>query len=309
MLAAVAADFGRLPGVSVATIVDARLRTALSGVETVMVDNPEAAIEQFDIELALADYCLIVAPETEGELLGWVRRAEDRGVRLLGPAADWTALAADKQTACRLLAAAGVPVVEGISLPAGTGLPLDFPYPAVLKRRDGAGSCDARQIDSTQAAERHPPLEFAARLEPLWPGRPASVALLLGAAGMFPLAPCWQKLAEDGSFAYLGGEIISEKPLANRAARLAERAVAALGPARGYVGVDLLLGGDASEDVIVEINPRLTTSYVGLRAAYDQNLAQAWLAVIEGNRPDIEAARSVAFRSDGVIFQPQAATP
>ncbi|MEX0865861.1 MAG: ATP-grasp domain-containing protein, partial [Pirellulales bacterium] len=227
----------------------------------------------------------------------------------LGPAADWTALAADKQTACRLLAAAGVPVVEGISLPPGASLPLDFPYPAVLKRRDGAGSCDARRIDSPQSAERHPPLEFAARLEPLWPGRPASVALLLGAAGMFPLAPCWQKLADDGSFAYLGGEVIAETPLAHRAARLAERAVAALGPAGGYVGVDLLLGADASEDVIVEINPRLTTSYVGLRAAYDQNLAQAWLSAIEGNRPDIEAARVVAFRSDGVILQPQTATP
>jgi predicted ATP-grasp superfamily ATP-dependent carboligase len=37
----------------------------------------------------------------------------------------------------------------------------------------------------------------------------------------------------------------------------------------GYLGVDLILGedGNGAVDCVVEINPRLTTSYVGLQAA------------------------------------------
>ncbi|HEV3003063.1 MAG TPA: ATP-grasp domain-containing protein, partial [Pirellulales bacterium] len=49
----------------------------------------------------------------------------------------------------------------------------------------------------------------------------------------------------------------------------------------GYLGVDLVLGGpdDGSDDVVIEINPRLTTSYIGLRAACRENLAAAMLAL------------------------------
>jgi hypothetical protein len=44
---------------------------------------------------------------------------------------------------------------------------------------------------------------------------------------------------------------------------------------------------DGRDDVVVEINPRLTTSYVGLRAAAaaDANLAAAILAVCQGRTP------------------------
>ena len=46
----------------------------------------------------------------------------------------------------------------------------------------------------------------------------------------------------------------------------------------GYVGVDVVLGNDG-RDWAIEINPRLTTSYVGLRALAGFNLAEAMLAV------------------------------
>ena len=55
-------------------------------------------------------------------------------------------------------------------------------------------------------------------------------------------------------------------------------------PARGYVGVDLVLGDDESGagDAVIEINPRLTTSYVGLRKLVRENLAAAMLAAAMG---------------------------
>jgi predicted ATP-grasp superfamily ATP-dependent carboligase len=63
--------------------------------------------------------------------------------------------------------------------------------------------------------------------------------------------------------------------LDQRARDLAWRAISAVPGLSGYVGVDLVLG---ETDVAIEINPRLTTSYVGYRALARFNLAQALLA-------------------------------
>ena len=41
------------------------------------------------------------------------------------------------------------------------------------------------------------------------------------------------------------------------------------------MGVDLILGNHAEEDCVIEINPRLTTSYLLLRQAAQENLAES----------------------------------
>ncbi len=61
-------------------------------------------------------------------------------------------------------------------------------------------------------------------------------------------------------------------------------------------------GGD---DVVIEINPRLTTSYVGLRAATRDNLAAAMLNVAEGRTPELMfAIERLEFTSDGKVQKP-----
>jgi predicted ATP-grasp superfamily ATP-dependent carboligase len=71
----------------------------------------------------------------------------------------------------------------------------------------------------------------------------------------------------------------------------------------GYVGVDVVLGDD-DRDWAIEINPRLTTSYVGLRAIAKFNLAEAMLAVVQ-DQPLPEIAwhgRQIEFTQDGRVF-------
>lgn len=99
-----------------------------------------------------------------------------------------------------------------------------------------------------------------------------------------------------------------EQELIRRATELACHALQALPPALGYVGVDLVLGkaGDGSEDVVIEVNPRLTTSYVGLRAIAQDNLAVAMLENAVGR---VASPRfhdhAMDFLSDGTICLPQ----
>jgi predicted ATP-grasp superfamily ATP-dependent carboligase len=44
--------------------------------------------------------------------------------------------------------------------------------------------------------------------------------------------------------------------------------------ALGYVGVDVIIDTEEDQIVVIDINPRLTTSYVSLQQALDVNPAQ-----------------------------------
>jgi hypothetical protein len=84
--------------------------------------------------------------------------------------------------------------------------------------------------------------------------------------------------------------------------RLARAAVETLPEPTGYLGIDLVLGPDpgGAEDMVIEVNPRLTTSYVGLRvaAADGVNLAAAMLDVRLGRQPRL------SFRTVELEFDP-----
>jgi predicted ATP-grasp superfamily ATP-dependent carboligase len=251
-----------------------------------------------------ADGVVVIAPECEGILVDRVRQVEQIRGRLLSPGSEFVAAASDKHETGRRLAAAGVPTPFALVLGSDKMLPPDFPYPAVLKPRDGAGSQDVFSIALPKCSQRTPravrgveigSLSGAShttnednfpslathpwRLEEFCPGMAASIALLCGPAGSVALPACRQLLSSDGRFRYLGGVTPLAPALHARAATLAHRALDALPPAIGYVGFDLVLGAaaDGSRDVVIEVNPRLTTSYVGVRDATHVNLAALML--------------------------------
>jgi predicted ATP-grasp superfamily ATP-dependent carboligase len=65
-------------------------------------------------------------------------------------------------------------------------------------------------------------------------------------------------------------------------ASLADRIAAAIPGLWGYVGVDLVLTRDGP--VVLEINPRLTTSYCGMGQALGINTAGLVLSLLGRNR-------------------------
>ncbi len=289
MLRAVVEDFARLPGCEVATTWDARLEgpPARGAVHAVRSATEERRL--FAALAASADGVLVIAPESDGALLDRVRQVEAAGGRLLSPGAALVAVAGDKHETGRRLQAAGVPTPFAVTLAADDPLPDDFPYPAVLKPRDGCGSQGVYWIDRCgDGAPNWPdgdtrgasdPHCSGWRLEQFCAGMAASVAVVCGPAGSVTLPAGRQHLSDDGRFRYLGGSLPLPPPLCARAAALAGRALDALPAAVGYVGVDLVLGAadDGSQDVVIEVNPRLTTSYLGLRAALEFNLARLML--------------------------------
>jgi predicted ATP-grasp superfamily ATP-dependent carboligase len=259
------------------------------------------------------DAALLIAPETDGVLQRIVEQHERRGTSLLSPPSSFCAWAADKTRAAETLIAARVPMPKGVRLGPGNAWPRGFPLPAVLKPNDGCGSQGIilQEADAEIALDNH----CCHRLEQFVSGRAVSIALLRGPAGVFPLPTCSQRLTHDGSFAYLGGMCPLAPPLAARAQNLALRAAAVMPPWQGYIGLDLVLGAadDGAEDFVIEVNPRLTTSYVGLRALATTNLARAMLEIVAGNCPQLEfrscsvefdAAGSVRYGKDEHAYSP-----
>lgn len=305
MVQAITADLLALPEVEVLTTRDARLGPIHPpGCQVTLVGS---ALDERDTMTTLAghaDWVLLIAPESDGALLRRTQLVEAAGRRLLLPGSAVVELAADKQATAELLQSQNVPAPTGWIVKAGETPLIDF-VPAVVKPIDGCGSHEVRLYQSRRElqaaiAELHRPM----RLERFVPGLAASVAVLCGPAGHVALPACQQRLSDDGRFTYLGGRTPLPQDLDRRARNLALAAIATLPNPIGYIGVDLVLGDapDGSGDCVIEINPRLTTSYVGLRAACRDNLAAAMIATASG-QPATLSFRSepVEFDADGTI--------
>jgi tyramine---L-glutamate ligase len=289
MLEAVVEDFPRIPGVEVVTLAspnEAAFRDAAAG----------------------ADYTLVIAPEIDGILATRCAWVEEAGGRLLGPSAQAVRLTGDKLLLGRHWLAHGVPTPPcRLHLP---GEPPPSIFPAVCKPRFGAGSQATflvHQESDIAAATEQARAEGCTDLllQPFVPGQAVSVAWVLGPNHKVPLLPARQRVSDDGRFHYLGGSLPLDEELSERAVALSRRAVDCIPGLLGYVGVDLVLGDaqDGSADWAIELNPRLTTSYIGLRVLARVNLAQLMLQVVrrEMLTPPAWHPGTVQFTAAGTI--------
>jgi tyramine---L-glutamate ligase len=306
MLAAVIADFGLLASARLSVMRDGRLpRLESADCRVVTIGSAEQEQVVFKQLAAEADWTLLIAPETGGALLERCCTVAAVGGRLLSPSAACVEVASNKQTTAELLMRSGVSAPRGWLLGAsGQEDSGSATFPLVAKPVDGCGSQGVRLIRSYEEL-RLLPADGSLRVEAVVPGIAASVAILCGEAGNHALPACEQRLSSDGRFTYQGGRLPLAPAPAERARRLALAAVAVLPSPRGYVGVDLVLGDatDGSSDCVIEINPRLTTSYAGLRALSRTNLAAAMLAAAQGGTPDLCFSEGpVEFTANGVIL-------
>jgi hypothetical protein len=204
MLGALAADFTRIDGCRVSVLRDPRvLELDLPGCDLTDVVSVTNHHDEFERLAAAADATILIAPEFDRILWKAASRVVAAGGRLASPSAEFIRIAADKQRTCETLAAAGVNVPSGLVLQPEQPLPVELTYPAVLKPNDGAGSQDTYLVSGPH--DTPPAYAWPRRLEQFMPGLAASVAFLCGPSGRVPLAPCKQRLSNDGRFRYLGG--------------------------------------------------------------------------------------------------------
>jgi len=311
MIEALVTDFSALPDVTVLTTWDRRLAPpsflSNSNVQTHWVQNPGREREIFDQLTAVATATLIIAPEFDSILeqrclqtsrnceknlpvtedfisahkssAGFVETSESVRRKLNStPAA--IRLCADKLAVYELCRQLGIPAIHTCGLRAQPqGLP------CIVKRRDGAGSL-GMQLISTRKQWQQWRLSVAPEQyieQPWFAGTPCSVAALVHAGRVNTLFPvALQNLSTEGTFRYLGGTIPAPGIELDWLKPAVLRLVEAIPGLSGYIGFDFLIGSRskgislAEETRLVEINPRLCTSYIGYRKLCTQNLAK-WL--------------------------------
>jgi predicted ATP-grasp superfamily ATP-dependent carboligase len=300
MLAAALADFGRIPGVEVVGLVDQSLSGAWGPV--CQRTSADQELEHFRRLIRQTDATLVIAPETGGILEQRSRMVEAAAGRLLGSRPDAIRLAADKVALADYWRSRSV--ATPLIAPVDPRRFRSLAFPVVLKPRYGAGSQATflvnQQIDLTEALSRAQAELSGEELlfQHFVAGRAASVAFLIGPRQLLPLEPAWQHLSDDGRFKYLGGSLPLSAPWRERAVKIGEEALTAIEGLQGFAGVDLVLGEDGI-DYALEINPRLTTSYLGLRLLAKVNLAETWLQLLDG-----ELVEPIEWRDKTVCFAP-----
>ena len=286
---------------------------ARAGIEVVTVRAGRSPLP--DDLIASADAVWLVAPEIDRCLERLSARVDRNHRRLLGSGAAAIRRASDKAELARRLARHDVPHPETrvvASASEASTAARDLGYPIVIKPRRGAGClgvCLARSARDLAAAFRAADRASgsgALLLQRYVRGTPASVSLIANGRRAVALCVNAQSVRASRPFSYHGGCTPLAHSLARRAIDVAVRACAAVGGLRGWVGVDLVL--TESEAVVIEVNPRLTTAYLGVRSAVrgaagdGANLAALAIAACAGSLPaPPRLRRQVRFTAGGRI--------
>ncbi|HVS26737.1 MAG TPA: ATP-grasp domain-containing protein [Burkholderiales bacterium] len=284
MLTALLRDLADIPDVEIITSRDPRLPALNQPAKVLVPQNAEEAAFVFRDGVAMADAVWPIAPETAGVLERLSRTVLEQDKILLGSHPEAVRLAASKLATSRRLARHGISAVPTHAV---TDRISDTAEGWVVKPDDGAGCGDTHWFSTLQAAQHWLSRATGAEhyvLQPFIPGKALSLSLLCRAGQAFLLScNCQRIVIEDDSFHFLGSQVNAAPDSQGAFADLAQRVTAAIPGLWGYVGIDLVQSGTGV--VVMEVNPRLTTSYAGLHQALNCNPAALVLRLLDERSP------------------------
>ena len=275
---AVADDFTQL-GHDVITLQDVRMPvTCNNNIAYRAIDHFSAIRPALEDCARQADRILVIAPESDGCLLSVVNGLKQWRQKLISPNHDFIQTASDKGLTKQRLQKHGVPVPAGNLLANGNLSECNsISLPWVIKPVDGCGSDGIHLVfDPIYAPGK---LKTPALVESFVCGTPVSISVVAHYETFQLLPPVQQFFDRFPIGAYVGCHCPLPVDLQRRAKRLASEVFAAMPKTNGYFGIDLVLSEKTdSKDVVIEVNPRLTSSYLRLRDFCQFSIGQLMLA-------------------------------
>ena len=340
MSRALLADLAGIPGIDAFTCRDPRLGPLELGSGT-RVGSVMAESGSFTRCAMQADAVWPIAPETNGRLESLSRQVLDCGRILLGSSPGAVRVAASKYLTSQALEKSGVAAVPTFRLnesgmasaeaaapsfrlnagassrrpphlgstESGGGAAQQWPGSWVVKPDDGAGCQETRLFRSLSAAAQWAAarstgadqIDFV--MQPFVSGEPCSLSMLCR-DGEARLLSCNRQrvVIRDDQFHFLGSVVNGLHDSRARFAQLADRIASAFPGSWGYVGVDFILPEDGNA-IVLEVNPRLTTSYVGLHASLGCNPAALVLRLLDTTQPlHVQRAHGIKVDVDLAAF-------
>ncbi|MBI5816546.1 MAG: ATP-grasp domain-containing protein [Nitrospinae bacterium] len=262
----------------------------VDGIDPFTVNGGEGFCEA----LERCDAALVIAPETFGTLEKITARVQTAGKINLGCVPQAVRQTGDKLAFARIMDKAGVPHPKTYAVDATFDPEQLFDGRWILKPVDGAGS-EGFTIMEGALLEIHPSDGMIA--QEFIEGDPMSLSVVSGARWRVILSVNKQKFGAD--MKYAGGEILDDPPW-GECIDIVEKISRAINGLRGYWGVDFIKTPNGP--VVMEVNPRLTTSFCGLAGAIRPNPAEFIMAAARGGDiPQVASRRRITFTSNGRI--------
>ncbi len=310
MLEAICEDLLQSGEYNVCTTRDQRVPLSdIPGLEVIDVASPEQEWEMFQKLARHRDGTIVIAPELDSILFDRIDWLQQNGLNRLMSSSKAVRLCADKWLFYEFCLKHEIPTPNTYQYRDEFAEDFEFPlpFPFVIKPQLGAGTTMTAVIDCQESWTK-----FSSRrtiendfppylLQPFLPGEPVSIACLISPDGK---RIEWCPMAKQNfeGLEYQGGIAPLESEFAQQVRGVAEQAVKNLPGLRGYIGFDFLISPDSDKAVqILEINSRLTTSYLGYRAIAKETLAKR-LAHSEINSPLQWSSKQVQFDTQGQLL-------
>ncbi|MHA1409912.1 MAG: ATP-grasp domain-containing protein [Candidatus Odinarchaeia archaeon] len=318
MLNATVQDFQRIEN-KVYTTLDYRIANFVPPlkVEIVTVLRPGQDIfDIFDSVCKEVDQILIIAPENNDILYRLTRIAENNQIIILGSTSESIKLVSNKWNVqliaknCDLTVPNTVKVNFETSIDELREILKNTGYPAIFRNLDSVGSSGVfyitkkSDLNSIIAKMKETTNYNEFLIHKYIKGISVSVSLISNGINSQALSLNAQVVNFDkkqGEMNYIGGYVPLKYKLSRTIKKQAATLIENISGLRGYLGVDLVLSED-DKIYFLEVNPRITTSYVALRKIVDFNLAEIIKkAILEGELPKPTKFKGVAFFSKVIV--------
>ncbi len=291
MLRCIASDF-KASGHEVTVFLDQRISKLNPPIKAdyiiPVIYQSEPAVFLSDVT-KINDATIVIAPETGGILQRLVELVEKTGKNSLNCTSQAISQVSDKTLLHGQLKKNGVSTPQTTIMnvtdpPEFIRRTIDkgFLYPVVFKPIDGTSCggvslvCSHVEIEKALNKIKTQSSKDKFILQEYISGESASVSVLCNTKNAGAVSLNKQTVNLNAPFTdscYLGGAVPIDHPLKQEAFSAAEKTVKLFSGLRGYVGVDVILTQD--KVYVLDLNPRLTTSYVGLTEVAERNLGQA----------------------------------
>lgn len=304
-------DFSDIAEVEIVTTYDVRVSLPKFIKQAVCIDSTSDVKAIWYDLLQTCDAALLVAPESNGVLTELTAMVEVAGVKSLGCLQPAVEIASNKQLTFNVLKKANILTIPTYKV--HEFLSPDFISNQsvssgwVIKPIDGAGCVDTFYFTDEQALKTWLILEHTIEkydayiIQPYQKGIPASISMLCKNGRALVLSCNEQVIRIEtsdiqisktqapkeslASIQYKGSKVNALSHYNAAFAKLANKIAAAMPDLNGYVGVDVVIyeQDDLKRIFVVEINPRITTSYIALRDSIDCNPAKLILDFVYDN--------------------------